>query len=372
MKTLTIVSTGLFRSDPKKEAADEFPRASLYEHMMDSDMLDEQFLENAPRWRRWIYKFLPKVPAQVIEAYCICKRYDVVISWSDPHTLLFAALLKLTGRRVPFVALMFWISKPKKAAILKRVYSHIDTIVLWTSADKDFAINTLGIPPTKIRFIPYYVDQKFWRPMPGEGDTISSVGIEMRDYPTLIEAMRGLDIKCHIAVGHARGRFFSTVAAIYNHGPLPANVTVGKLGATELRALYARSRFVVIPLLPSESDNGLTSILEAMAMGKAVICSRTAGQRDVIQDGKTGIFVPQGDPKALRDAINYLFTHPEEARNMGIAGRKHIETHNTWEQFINNIKLFSEELVKKPIESHATPYNSKSARKHATGTSLSS
>src|SRR5208283_4051805 len=109
------------------------------------------------------------------------KRYDVVISWSDLHTLLFAALLKLTGRQVPFVALMFWISKPKKAAVLKRVYSHIDTIVLWTSAHRDFAINTLGIPPSKIRFIPYYVDQKFCRPVPCERSEERRVGVEMRD-----------------------------------------------------------------------------------------------------------------------------------------------------------------------------------------------
>ena len=89
------------------------------------------------------------------------------------------------------------------------------------SAHKDFAINTLGIPASKIRFIPYYVDQKFWRPMPCEEDMICSVGVEMRDYPTLIEAMRGLTMKCHIAAGDARGKVFSTVEAIYNQDHSP-------------------------------------------------------------------------------------------------------------------------------------------------------
>jgi len=66
----------------------------------------------------------------------------------------------------------------------------------------------------------------------------------------------------------------------------------------ELRDLYARSRFVVAPLVPSESDNGVTVILEAMVMGKPVVCSRTRGQVDVVQDGVTGIYVP-GDAVAV-------------------------------------------------------------------------
>ncbi len=345
MKALTLLTTGMTRARIDLEAADQCPRASLYEQVIATDMIDEQFLSGAPPFRRWLYRHMPLLPAQVLEAFFIRKRYDVVISWSDPHALLFSLLLKLTGARTPHVALMFWISKPKKAALLKRVHSRIDKIVLWTSSHREFAINVLGIPKEKIEFIPYYVDQKFWRPMEVPSDTICSVGIEMRDYPTLIRAMQGLDIPCHIAAGSARGKIFDTVKAIYEQGPLPQNLTVGKLSAQELRHLYARSRFVVIPLLPSDSDNGLTSILEAMAMRKAVICSRTKGQTDVIVEGKTGLFVPQGDPQALREAILYLWNHPEVAERMGKEGRKRIEANNTWDQFVENIRHIAEEVV---------------------------
>ncbi|MBI3765926.1 MAG: hypothetical protein HY277_05420, partial [Ignavibacteriales bacterium] len=206
IKALTLLTTGVLRAEPQKEEADECPRASLYERSINTDMLDEQALQSAPVWRRLMYRFIPRIPSQVIEAFFIRRKYDVVISWSDPHALLFASLLKLTRTRKPHVALMFWISKPKKAAVLKRVHSHIDTIVLWTSAHYEFAVNELAIPPSKIRFIPYYVDQKFWRPMNVPTDQICSVGIEMRDYPTLLEALRGLDIRCHIAAGSARGK----------------------------------------------------------------------------------------------------------------------------------------------------------------------
>jgi glycosyltransferase involved in cell wall biosynthesis len=346
MKTLTLLTTGLEKPDAQREAADLTPRASLYQRELGTDMVFEDFLLTAPPFRQFCYRFFPVPFAQCFEVFLRRKQYDVIISWSDPHALIFATLLKLTGSKTPHVAMMFWISKPKKARLLKRVHSRIDKIVLWTSSHRNFAINELGIPASRIAFIRYYVDQKFWRPMPQETDMICSAGVEMRDYPTLITALRGLDIPCHIAAGIARGKLFATVAAIDEQGPLPETLTVSRLSATELRAMYARSRFVVIPLHESESDNGLTVLLEAMAMGKAVICSRIKGQVDVIQDGVTGIFVPQGDPKAMREAILYLWNNPDVADRMGRAGREYVERNNTWDAFVGNVKSIVEQVYR--------------------------
>jgi len=376
MKILTLISTGLGQLNRTEEALDCAPRASLFKETTKTDILSEETLNVAPRWRKWFYRRLPIVPSQVLEAFFLCKQYDVVISWSDPHAMLFALLMKITRRRVPHVALMFWISKPKKARMLKYVHSHIDTMVLWTSAHRDFAINTLKIAPEKIRFIPYYVDQKFWRPFPDvKTDMISSAGVEMRDYPTLLEALKGLpEIKCHIAAGTLRGRQFSTVQAIYDYASIPENITVGKMSPVELRNLYARSRFVVVPLLPSDSDNGLTVILEAMAMGKAVICSKTNGQRDVIRDGVTGIFVPQGDPIALRQAIQYLWDNPEIASKMGREGRLQIEERNTWDQFVDTIHNIAQETARGDQGRYRTIFHSpqSAVNSHATRTTISS
>ena len=84
-------------------------------------------------------------------------------------------------------------------------------------------------------------------------------------------------------------------------------------GYRELRDLYASSRFIVVALYETDFQAGVTTILEAMAMGKAVIASRTRGQRDVIEDGVTGIYVPPGDSAALRKAIVDLLASPERA-----------------------------------------------------------
>ena len=111
---------------------------------------------------------------------------------------------------------------------------------------------------------------------------------------------------------------------VRENSPLPANITTGEKSFAALRELYDRSRFVVIPLHETDTDNGTTSILEAMAMGKAVICSRVKGQTDVIREGVTGLFVPPGDARALREAITTLWCDPDRAREMGRKGREQI------------------------------------------------
>jgi glycosyltransferase involved in cell wall biosynthesis len=111
---------------------------------------------------------------------------------------------------------------------------------------------------------------------------------------------------------------------------------------TELRDLYARSRFVVVPLQPSDTDNGVTVILEAMAMGKPVICSRTRGQVDVIQEGVTGIYVPVGDAGALRKAILTLWNEPLRAQEMGRNARAYVERYHTLEKFTSTAKSATE------------------------------
>ena len=82
-----------------------------------------------------------------------------------------------------------------------------------------------------------------------------------------------------------------------------------------------------------------------MAMGKAVICSRTNGQIDILRDGKTGIFVPVGDPVALREAIQYLWDHPEIADAMGKAGREFVEKYHNLDDFVKNVKQVAEEAI---------------------------
>jgi glycosyltransferase involved in cell wall biosynthesis len=92
-----------------------------------------------------------------------------------------------------------------------------------------------------------------------------------------------------------------------------------------------------MPLDDVESDAGVTALTEAMAMGKAVIVTRTRGQIDVIEDGRQGIYVRPRDPRALRSAIEYLIAHPEEADRMGRAGRALVEQRHTLTEYVERL-----------------------------------
>ena len=320
------------------EAEDRWPRVTLYETQLRSDMVDLLDVEREAGLRGFLHRRLPAGLALALLAYHRRRDYDAVVSWAELYGLPFAALLKATGDRTPHVALFSWISSAKKAAVLRRVHSHIHRLVLWSSGQYEFATRELGIPPERVVQLRWLVDQRFWRPMGVPTDMFCAAGREMRDYVTFFEAIRDFPAPCHIAANVAMGRNDRWVSDLSRLGPLPPHITTGARPYPELRKLYARSRFVVIPLLPTDTDNGITVMTEAMAMGKPVICTRVAGQRDLLEDGVNGIFVPPGDARALRQAIEFLWSHPAECERMGREGRDKIERSHTLDAFVDGVQ----------------------------------
>lgn len=327
------------------EAADRWPRVTLYEKQLESDMIDRQDLDRVPGPGGRVLRRLPAGAALALLAFGRRRRYDAVISWAEAYGLPFAALLKATGARVPHVALFSWISVPKKAAVLRRVHSHIHRLVLWSSAQYEFAVREIGIRPERIVKLRWLVDEQFWRPLDVPVDMACAAGREMRDYATLVEAIRDWPIPFHIAANAEASRNDRWMSDLRRTGPLPPQITIGPKTYPDLRDLYARSRFVVVPLLPSDTDNGITVMTEAMAMGKAVICSRVAGQRDLLEDGVNGIFVPPGDARALRQAIEYLWSHPDECARLGREGRKKVEQFHTLDRFVSGVRRAVDEAI---------------------------
>jgi glycosyltransferase involved in cell wall biosynthesis len=62
------------------------------------------------------------------------------------------------------------------------------------------------------------------------------------------------------------------------------------------------------------------AILEAMACKKPVITTIAPGIERAIINDKTGILVPQGDPKALAEAIINLLKDPDKLKKIGEEG----------------------------------------------------
>jgi glycosyltransferase involved in cell wall biosynthesis len=72
-------------------------------------------------------------------------------------------------------------------------------------------------------------------------------------------------------------------------------------------------------VLPSRSEGMGRVIVEAFCRGRPVVGSRVGGIPDLIEDGRTGVLVEPGNPKALAEALVRVLSDRELAARMGTA-----------------------------------------------------
>jgi glycosyltransferase involved in cell wall biosynthesis len=80
-------------------------------------------------------------------------------------------------------------------------------------------------------------------------------------------------------------------------------------------------RALDVLVLPSLLEGAPNVVLEAMAAGRAVVATAVSGTPELVDEGRTGLLVPPGDPDALATAIVRLVGDPAQRERMGEAGR---------------------------------------------------
>lgn len=94
----------------------------------------------------------------------------------------------------------------------------------------------------------------------------------------------------------------------------------GFLPREPLGELYRRSRIIVVP---SRWYEGFPNVIvQAMMMGRPVICSSIGGLPEIVDDGNTGLLFETDDASDLARKIRYLHDRPDLCRKMGAAGRR--------------------------------------------------
>ena len=204
-----------------------------------------------------------------------------------------------------------------------------------SQALRSLVLQEYGVHPDRVQATGFGVDARFFQPVPREGaGCIVSAGTASRDYKTLVEASAGLRIPVNIAADSTWYREELNVGTT----SLPDNVRVFSCGTyAELRDLYGKALFVVVPLRDVRYACGYAVMAEAMAMGKAVIATRTASPSDLITEGVTGFYVPAGDVHALREAMVRLLADPDLAERMGRAGREAVEREFNLDAYVSRL-----------------------------------
>ena len=129
--------------------------------------------------------------------------------------------------------------------------------------------------------------------------------------------------------GYQRARFLGWMEPedVYKH---LAESDIG------LVCLHPKPRFVVAwPV----------KLFEYMAAGLPVIASNFPLWKEIVEGNKCGLCVDPLNPKEIAKAIEYLLTHPEEARRMGENGRRAVLEKYNWEQESEKLLAVYEELL---------------------------
>lgn len=274
------------------------------------------------------------------------RRYDAVHAhWPMPHAL--AAFAARTASGTPVVSSYYgaelnWTKKQLRPLLpLARAMVRNADVVTAISTDTANSVRQLHDRPIEI--IPYGITidpaPRPWSvPLEGPGPyTILFAGrlVERKGVHHLIEAVRRMRHREQAIVrivGDGSKRAALQALAV-ERGVQDRVRFDGFVSREELSRAFAQCDMFVLPAARDAKGDveGLgVVLLEALTYGKPVVGSNTGGITDIVLHDRTGLLVPPGDPQALADALDQLIDNPAHARQLGEAGRKHVDAQFSW------------------------------------------
>lgn len=145
----------------------------------------------------------------------------------------------------------------------------------------------------------------------------------MRDVETLVKAFNATGVPIDIYTNRRNGDM--NYAAILQGLDVRENIKihfVGQFSPYEISREVERAGCVCICCLPTKYTAGLTTLVEALALGKPIICSRNPQFPFSVDDEGCGISVDYYDTDGWIAAINYINDNPDAARAMGRRARE--------------------------------------------------
>jgi glycosyltransferase involved in cell wall biosynthesis len=208
-----------------------------------------------------------------------------------------------------------------KALRLRLAARSVTRFVVWASHEVEDYSRAFGIPADRFAYVPFHDTVRNYQYEIRDDGYLFAGGNYDRDYPTLVEAVRGLDLPVWIATTRPE-----QLAGV----DLPPNVRVEGTTVEGFRQAMAAARLVVVPMKGGLlHSGGQQTCLNAMLLGKPTIAVGRKWAVDFIDDGVNGLIVDYDDPQYLRKAVCRLLDDPVAARRMAEAGRAHAERFTT-------------------------------------------
>lgn len=232
------------------------------------------------------------------------KKYYKIIGWQQFYSLNFAFWSRLLNlKKVNDLTVMTFIYK-KKYGIIGWVYhkymqyivtsKYIDRFICFAKEECYYYSSLFGVNIEKFVYIPLGVgDMRMSLDTTDEG-YIFAAGRSNRNYDFIVDVWANVNYKLIIACDD------------YNKRKLPQNVTVlSNCYGTDMLSMMAKCHCVIVPLKDLTMSSGQLVVLQAMSMGKPVVCTKSEGICDYIINNKTG-FLVNNNSKDWLDALNCL------------------------------------------------------------------
>ena len=241
------------------------------------------------------------------------------------ESLLVSFIQTLTGMRKPRHVILQFIMREKtetvrsklKYVFMRWLFSSVYVCVCSSRSEGRYYESVFGWPSSKWAFVPFHTDPDLLNYESADHDGFFlSAGRTFRDYRTLLQAFRMMDVPLRIVSSPSNIELRDKLAHVTIDYDLPSS---------DLMKLMACAFAVVVPLEPRQISVGQSVVLQAMALGKPVIATRVNGTEDYIEHMKTGILVPPRDPHAIEEAVRLLMRDEPLRWQLGRAARERIK-----------------------------------------------
>ena len=244
--------------------------------------------------------------ATVLSSLGRLNRADVVFSTVDTVGIPLMLLAQARLVRPPFVYTAIGLPErlvQLRSGRMERLYARAlgaaTAIVVYSEHEADVLARWLrergAVVP--VVFVPFGVDVEAFRPMDASSavDVVSIGADPHRDFELLLEVARALPETSFLVV--------TTGDRARTLGRRPSNVSVETdLPFDEMRRRLEQARVVALPVRDNSYSGATTVLLQAMALAKPVVVTRTAAIATGygLEDGDNVRLVAPGDARRLR------------------------------------------------------------------------
>jgi glycosyltransferase involved in cell wall biosynthesis len=275
--------------------------------------------------------------ASILGSLRVANAADVILSTVDTVGIPLILLQRPGLVRPPIVYTAIGLPErlvqlrgPAAVRLYRGALRRTRAVVSYAESEAAWLRDWLGAGGPQVHFVPFGVDTAAFAPEPArepEVDVVSVGADPRRDFPLLAEiAARRPELSFRIVAGRDNAGALD---------PTPPNVAVeSDIPLEAVRDRLAGARVVALPVRENSYSGATTVLLQAMALGKPVVVSRTDAIATGygLEDGVNCRLVPPGDAEAFEHALVGTLAGADADR-LGASARETVERSLSWERY---------------------------------------